>query len=343
MHVPYSRFLGYDKGENTLIINKEQASIVKRIYFLYLKGYSPYSIAETLTKEKIKSPGGKMHWNASNIKSILSNEKYKGDALLQKSFTVDFLTKKKKKNEGEVQQYYITDNHEPIIDKEIFEIVQDDLKTRKYKRTICTNFFSGQIVCKDCNSIYSPKVFHSTDKYKKRVFQCLNKQKNKCKTPNLTEDEIKEAFIKAANIVISKKEDIIKTYEKVVNKSFDTRELDEKLISLNQKLIELEKKASDFIKENSKEVKDQDTYEKNYNELIKKYDNTKSKIVELEDKIREQKLKKATLIKYISDLKTAKLIKKFDEDMWRAMVVKVYVDDNGKLEFEMKNGERVIV
>ena len=129
--VPFKRFLGYDMGpDHNLVVNPEQAKLVKRIYGMFLQGQSPFQIARTMTEEGIPSPGGKDHWNPSNIKSILTNEKYKGDALLQKSFTVDFLTKKKKANEGEIPQYYVKDNHEAIIDPETFEMVQTLMATR---------------------------------------------------------------------------------------------------------------------------------------------------------------------------------------------------------------------
>lgn len=109
----YSRFLGYDKGpDGTLVVNQEQAKTVKLIYKLFLDGLTMHTIADELTKRGIKTPGGKDKWSQSTVKSILTNEKYKGDALLQKSYTVDFLTKKHKTNEGEVPQYYVEDNHE---------------------------------------------------------------------------------------------------------------------------------------------------------------------------------------------------------------------------------------
>lgn len=120
--------------DHNLVVNPEQAKLVKRIYGMFLQGQSPFQIARTLTEEGIPSPGGKDHWNPSNIKSILTNEKYKGDALLQKTFTVDFLTKKKKANEGEIPQYYVKDNHEAIIDPETFEMVQTLMATRKKGR-----------------------------------------------------------------------------------------------------------------------------------------------------------------------------------------------------------------
>lgn len=113
--VPFNRFLGYDRGEDgNLVINEDQAVTVKRIYSMFLKGMTPFGIAGQLTSEEVLSPGGKNRWNAASVRSILSNEKYRGDALLQKSYTVDFLTKKKKVNEGEIPQYYVKNNHPAI-------------------------------------------------------------------------------------------------------------------------------------------------------------------------------------------------------------------------------------
>jgi hypothetical protein len=107
--VAYSQFLGYRKGaEGQMEIDPEQAKIVKRIYRMFLDGSSPSRIAKTLTKEGIPTPAGKSVWQTRVVESILTNEKYKGDARLQKKFTTDFLTKTMKVNEGEVPQYYVT-------------------------------------------------------------------------------------------------------------------------------------------------------------------------------------------------------------------------------------------
>ena len=95
--VPFSHFLGYDKGpDGNLRLNKKQAEVVKRIYAMFLRGMTPHSIARKLTEEKIKTPAGRDKWNCTSVQSILTNEKYKGDALLQKTFCTDFLTKKMK-------------------------------------------------------------------------------------------------------------------------------------------------------------------------------------------------------------------------------------------------------
>ncbi len=107
--------------DGNLIINEEQAEIVRRIYGMFLQGRSAFAIAKMLTEEGIPTPGGKTNWSGSTVRSILTNEKYKGDALLQKVYTVDFLSKKKKVNEGEIPQYYVEHNHDAIIEPAVFD------------------------------------------------------------------------------------------------------------------------------------------------------------------------------------------------------------------------------
>ena len=114
--VSYSNFLGYDKGSEKyqMVVNEEQAVIVRRIYKMFLQGLSCVTIAVRLNQDKTPTPSGKGKWSPKTIRSILTNEKYKGDALLQKQVTVSFLTKKMKKNEGEIDQFYVHDDHEAI-------------------------------------------------------------------------------------------------------------------------------------------------------------------------------------------------------------------------------------
>ena len=158
--VPFKRFLGYDRGEDgNLVINEEQAETVRRIYGLFLQGRSPHAIAKLLTAEGIPSPGGKEVWSSSTVKSILTNEKYKGDALLQKVYTVDFLTKQKKVNEGEVPQYYVENNHQAIISPSVFEEAQHQMAARHSgkNRASSTGVFSGRIKCADCGDGTAPR------------------------------------------------------------------------------------------------------------------------------------------------------------------------------------------
>ena len=149
--IPYGRqFLGYRKGADGLPeIVPEEAEIVKRIYCEFLQGKSTNAIAAMLTEECIPTPGKKTVWQRATVESILRNEKYKGSALLQKSFTVDFLTKKTKINEGEVPQYYVEDSHPAIIEPWEWEQVQVELERRKNSRNRHhqASPFSGKIIC----------------------------------------------------------------------------------------------------------------------------------------------------------------------------------------------------
>ncbi len=152
--LPYSHFLGYRKGDNGLPeIVPEEAETVRWIYSLFLSGKTTGSIAGLLTREGIPTPAGKKKWAASTVESILKNEKYKGDALLQKAFTVDFLTKKQKKNEGEVPQYYVENSHPAIIDPAEWKLVQRELERRK----AIGRSYSGNSIFSSFNALVSDK------------------------------------------------------------------------------------------------------------------------------------------------------------------------------------------
>ena len=161
--MPYKQFLGYEKGPDGIpIIVPEQAEIVRRIYSLYMAGKTTGYIAKTLTAESIPTPSGKQRWQASTIESILTNEKYKGCALLQKRYTVDFLTKKMEVNTGQVPQYFIEDSHEAIIQPKEWEAVQAEFRRRK---SIGRNYsghsvLATKIVCGDCGKYYGVKTWH---------------------------------------------------------------------------------------------------------------------------------------------------------------------------------------
>ncbi|WP_302123427.1 recombinase family protein [uncultured Dialister sp.] len=192
-------------------MNKEQAETVKLIYRLYLSGYTFHSIAKKLTEQKIPTPAGCKIWRHNTVRSILMNEKYKGDALLQKKFTVDFLTNKSKKNEGEVPQYYVQNNHEAIISPQVFDLVQEEMRKRKNSkiRHSGISIFSSKIKCGQCGSWYGAKVWHSTDKYRQTVYRCNDKFKRRCKTPHLIENEIENVFVRAVNQLIKNKDEIL--------------------------------------------------------------------------------------------------------------------------------------
>ena len=164
-----------------------------------------------LTRREIPTPGGKKIWAGRTIESILTNEKYKGEALLQKKFTVDFLTKRQKINEGEVPQYYVEHSHPAIISPKEFDLVQTELERRKEINYSGMSLFSSRIICGDCGSFYGSKVWHSTSKYRRTIWQCNSKFKGEhfCSTPLLYEAEIKAKFLNAFAKYYNRRKEII--------------------------------------------------------------------------------------------------------------------------------------
>lgn len=188
----------------------------------------PYAIANHLTADGIPTPGGKTVWGKGVVLSILTNEKYKGDALLQKVFTEDFISKKKVKNTEQVPQYYVEGNHEAIVSAETFDLVQEQIAARKpgANRYSGVHLFSGIVYCGDCGSLYGSKVWHATDKYRKVVWQCNHKYEGAiCRSPHLTEPELEAIVIKAMGRLSDDREKIIRTAEMLRATIYDTAAL----------------------------------------------------------------------------------------------------------------------
>ena len=214
----YSCFLGYDKGpDGGLVVNKEEAKIVRLIYRMFMDGYSAGRISKEMGKRKIPTPRGFHKWAPSVVLSILSNEKYKGDALLQKSFTADFLTKRHKKNEGELPMYYLENNHEGIVTEDDWGLVHDELERRsQFKKSYCCVCeLSCKIICGNCGGYYGPKVIHSTDKYRKIRWRCNKKYSGKdvCTNPMIAEEIVRSKFLQAYDEYIGNRNALIEDAE----------------------------------------------------------------------------------------------------------------------------------
>lgn len=182
-----TRFLGYDKDEyGDLVINPEESEVVKRIFKDYISGKGSFVIAKELNLEGIPTVGN-TRWHDTTILGILKNEKYKGDAILQKYYTPDHLKKVSIRNNGVIDSYYIEDNHSPIISREMWEQVQEEIKTRaKAKGNIVGDTdkytkrypLSAMIYCSKCGSTLKRRTWNSKLNCKKIVWQCSNYIKN---------------------------------------------------------------------------------------------------------------------------------------------------------------------
>lgn len=208
VYMPYGHFMGYRKGKDGRPeIVEEEAEIIRKIYDDFLSGKSITQIAKLLTESGIMTPGGKQKWSISTVRSILSNEKYKGDAILQKTYTEDYLTKRVRKNEGEKARYIVSGSHEAIIDPAAYERVQRELSRRRSarpKRAGMDSSFANRLVCGACGGFYGHKVWKSRGKNKNRydVWYCNHRYSGdeKCNTPTIREGDIQAAFVKAMKL-----------------------------------------------------------------------------------------------------------------------------------------------
>ena len=269
--IPYGRFLGFRKGADGLPeIIPEEAETVRLIYRSFMEGMTPGRIVKMLMQRGIPAPGGGDKWYTHTINSILTNEKYKGSAVLQKKFTVDFLTKKQKVNEGEVPQYYVEESHPAIIDPEEFELVQAEVMRRKVlgKAYSSSNLFSSKLICGCCGGYFGSKVWHSTSKYRRMIWQCNHKFTNgeKCTTPHLYEDEIKRKFIRVCGIVGEEKDDFLASCREITEALCDSAALDKHIENLIVRADELTAVMQRFIRENAEHEQDQDLYNQKYAE-----------------------------------------------------------------------------
>mgnify|MGYP002516467607 FL=1 len=344
--VPFKRFLGYDRGsDGNLVLNPDEAVTVRRIYSMFLQGMSPYGIATHLTADGIKSPGGKDKWNAGAVRSILTNEKYKGDALLQKSYTVDFLTKKKKVNEGEIPQYYVEGNHEAIISPDVFEQVQRELERRKADkgRHSSVHLFSGKIRCGQCGEWYGSKTWHSTSKYRRVVWQCNHKYngEEKCATPHLTDDDIKSLFISAVNQLIEQKDAIIAALTASLDAAFDLTDLKAEQTELESEMAVVSDLIEKCIYENAHVALDQEEYQKRYDGLTTRFNTAKVRFDAVEDAIHGKQSRRATIEAFLAALAEANLVDKFDAPLWCGLVDFVTVHSKDDVRFTFKNGQEI--
>ncbi len=316
----FGRFLGYDRGEDGKpVINEAEAEIVREIYKLYLAGLTPYSIAKKLTSEGIKTPAGKDKWAGSTVRSILMNEKYKGDALLQKTFTTDYLTKKIKKNHGQIPQYYVEESHEGIVSPEVFDAVQRELdrRSRKKSRYSGVDILASKIVCGECGSFYSPKVWHSTDQYRRTIYQCGHKYKGcKCGTPHLIAEEIHKVFIDAVNDMIQNKDEVIANLRESIRLVSDMSELEMWRDRHRTEMEILADMVEKLIQENARIAQDQTEYNQKYESLMNRYEVEKAAYDTVEQQIADTHRRIQAMESFIKNVQNLGPLIEFDEELW---------------------------
>lgn len=331
-------FLGYTKDEKKkLVIVPEEAEIVKRIYREYLEGASMLKIARSLEADGIKNGAGREKWHTSNINQILRNEKYIGDALLQKTYTVDFLTKKRVKNNGLVPQYYVENSHEAIIPREIFMQAQEEMirrrsghlsKNGKKRSFSSTHVFSNIIICGNCGEVFRRVHWNNRGK-KSIVWRCVSRLENTglfCDARTVQESSIEQIIIKAINETLGEKD----TFLSILENNIAT------VISQdnNQALAAIDKRLGELQTELLKLASSKSDYEDVADEIYS--------LREKKQKLQLDSASKDEVKKRMTDMNTflkeqPTIITEYDETLVRRLIEKVTIHED-KFTVEFKSG-----
>ena len=338
--VPYPSLLGYKKGEDgNLAVDENQAKVVRRIYADYLSGHAPAKIARELTAEGIPTPRGKTKWTTTTIRSILTNEKYKGDALLQKAFTVYFLTKKTKINEGEVPQYYVTGNHQAIIDPAVWEEVQAEIARRKHPSVRTDHPFAARIRCAQCGGWYGRKTWHSTSRNARHIWRCNNKyegNKTGCTTPHIYEAQIEEAFVAALAEKLQQlpvADDLLAT----VDATLDTKTLRVQLNALDEQAEGLVARMNPLVTQGAHAAIDPDQYDTDYANLERKYQKADAKRFKTAEAIKDRETRRHQAHQVRDYLQTQPPLA-YTPGAWNTLVAEAEVTANQTIAIRFKDG-----
>lgn len=253
----YKDFLGYRKGyDGKPEIDPEQAEIVKRIYQRFLSGDSMGTIADDLNADGVATPSGEGIWRRGRIASILTNEKYKGDAVLNKTYVVDCLTKKVKINNGERPKYYVENNHPAIIDAGTFGRVQEELARRNGKRKVKqkgTKTESGRysskyaltelLICGECGTPYRRCIWYTGGR-KKVVWRCISRLdfgKKYCHdSPSVEESMLQDAIMRAVMRTAKQNADVLKTLKLHIGMGLEDSSFRDNSVELQIRIAEIE-------------------------------------------------------------------------------------------------------
>lgn len=280
--------------------------------------------------------------------SILSNEKYKGDALLQKTFCTDFLTKKMKVNEGEVPQYYVENSHPAIVSDEMFDEVQQEIMRRKQsgRQHNGTSGFAGKIFCGCCGEMYGSKVWHSNDKYRRVIWQCNGKFKDgrRCETSHLTESIIQQKFLVAMNQLLEQRDFIMEDMTAIMQQLTDTMALENEAAELHAEMDITSQLVRQLIEQNASMALDQAEYEQRYQSLSERFNKAAERVKIIEAECVRRTSQRDTMERFMNTLMASEnAITEFSQEMWNALLEKMIVQENGSVKVIFKNGLEITV
>lgn len=354
--VNHNKFMGYTKNENgDLVIVPKEAEIVRLVFRLYLEGYSTGKIAKYLEEQKIKTATGLEKWHDTVVLKMLRNEKYMGDALLQKTYTVDFMTKKKVMNKGIVPQYYVEDDHEAIIPKDLFYRVQEELARRASvnksavtrKKNMKSKYSSeyaltGILLCGECGQEYR-RVTWARNGKKKIVWRCSNRLTNGtkyCKDSVTLEEGILNRTVMEAihritcndgNFASALRQNVIRVIGSY-GREQEPDEYDEKIKAKQEEMVSL-------IAENAAISSYTDEFDERYRRIAEEISTLKEEQLEArrKKKLAESYNRRVQDMDNFLKQQTCQM-PEFDNDLVRRLIANIKVVSEDKLLIQFQSG-----
>ena len=345
----YKNFLGYRKGaDGNPEIDEEQAETVKIIYDRFLAGDSLKQIAVKLQNEKRLSPSGKSEWSTATIRSILSNEKYKGDAIINKTFTVDCLTKEIRKNNGERPKYYVENNHPAIIDDEKFGRVQEELARRvgkKKVKEIGTKTEQGKysskyaltelLICGECRTPYRRCTWTAHGE-KRIVWRCVKRLdygKKYChNSPTLEESRIQAAIVNAIQKFAQQDPQLLKNLKAHIERGINDAVREDDSLDIQLRLAVVEKEINELF--NMISVDTIESFdEKKAEELLaekNKLQAESDRLAELNRKDKNKQSRIAEIMELLDGIKNRTM--EYDDRLVKQIIEAVIVESKEKIK-----------
>jgi site-specific DNA recombinase len=351
MQLVTERFMGYDRdGKGGLVINEEQAAVVRRIFDECISGLGVTMIARGLEADGIKNVSGNSSWSPSVILGMLKNEKYIGDAILQKTVTANSITFERKVNEGEAPKYYIRDNHPAIIDREKFEAIQLILKDRSRRKGYSPDMawkyqnrypMSEKIVCGNCGRSFRHMVRNSTYPSRQYYWGCANYIERKiacCHIQPVKNATLEALFVRVFNKLLTNRK-ILTSFAATLKRVNEAKIGGGKIKELNDEIDALINQEHVLLELNEKGITDKTMLRIEHEELIGKLGQIRTERNALIQQVESQddRLRKTNeLISLFDDVR--KPIERFDADLFDKLVDKIVVKERECIVFYLKNG-----
>ena len=339
--VGFQGCLGYDyhAADKSLTINEEEAEIVKYIFRRYIEGAGGSMIARELENLGYKTKRGSTKWPESTVLGIIKNEKYKGDVLLGKSFTLDPISKRRLINFGEEDQFYVRDHHEPIISEEEFEKAQEILKRRsaprrselggKREKFSRKYSFSCMMECGFCGSTLSRRSWHSGSKYNKITWQCVTSTKKGKKycpdSKGIAEETIEKAFIESYRLLCSNNNDVLDEFLCRTEDALSVNNVSKEIAKVQKELTSLNAKRAKLVEMHLEDLVDKDTYEQKFLDLTSQIEQSQKRLEELENASATEKTMRTRIAEFRKTLDHNKVLETFDRYVFESIVEKVII------------------